>query len=184
MFGKTLIAAGLCLISAGAHAQVYKCPSDGKIIYSDKPCASGKSPSGVPLSAGGYSVVPGMNSSSSYSARSTERSPQPAAYQQPPARSHQGEAFARSAVNPKTRQTVSTLLPGGGSISQREAHKRSQRTNRPAPKVPPPSVITHCAGGFCHDNTGGVYHQHGKGTTTMTGPNGGTCVATGSTLQC
>ena len=51
------------------------------------------------------------------------------------------------------------------------------------PASPAPSVMTHCAGGFCHDNQGGVYHQHGNGTT-MTGPDGRTCTQAGGMVQC
>lgn len=52
-----------------------------------------------------------------------------------------------------------------------------------APARHSPSVITHCAGGFCHDNLGGVYHNHGNGVTS-TGPGGGTCVNTGGSVIC
>lgn len=48
---------------------------------------------------------------------------------------------------------------------------------------PVPSVMTHCAGGFCYDNAGGVYPQHGNGRT-MTGPNGNTCIRTGTMINC
>ena len=64
----------------------------------------------------------------------------------------------------------------------RDKPKYAER-NSPALGTPPPSVMTHCAGGFCYDNQGGVYHQHGGGTT-MTGPNGRTCIRTGATVQC
>ena len=60
----------------------------------------------------------------------------------------------------------------------------SEAPAAPTPSAPPaPSVITHCAGGFCYDNMGGVYHSHGNGKT-MTGPTGSTCIRTGSTMEC
>lgn len=59
----------------------------------------------------------------------------------------------------------------------------SSSSPSPSPSPPPPSIMTNCAGGFCHDNQGGVYHQHGNGMT-MTGPSGGTCIQSGSSINC
>lgn len=59
-----------------------------------------------------------------------------------------------------------------------------RRKSTPMPAPPPaPSVITHCGGGICHDNLGGVYQQHGNGPT-MTGPSGSTCIQSGIMVQC
>lgn len=67
----------------------------------------------------------------------------------------------------------STLPPPG----------RDEPPPPPAPPPPIPSTITNCAGGFCHDDQGGVYHRQGN-SNIMTGPNGGTCIRTGNMVEC
>ena len=116
----------------------------------------------------------------------------------------QREYALSQADTPQARREAlreaTTPLPGahGLTSSQMDAAQRiysakpgqpippstlSPKKPMPAPPPASPSVLTHCTGGICQDNLGGVYHPHGNGAT-MTGPNGGTCIQTGSMVQC
>ena len=121
----------------------------------------------------------------------------------------QREQALSQASTPQARAEIlresQTVLPGarGLTASQRDTTQRVleyERTgvlppstlpkniaqNPPEPQAPPnqgPVDMKYCAGGFCHDNKGGVYHQHGNGTT-MTGPNGQNCVRMGTIVEC
>lgn len=91
---------------------------------------------------------------------------------------HKGYEERLRERNASVRSTVKPPPP-----QWRRAPSQHAQNDDNSNRKPSPSVITHCAGGFCHDNQGGVYHQHGNGTT-MTGPNGGTCIQTGASVQC
>lgn len=113
----------------------------------------------------------------------------------------QRESALSQAHTPQARRDAmreaSTVLPGaqGLTASQRDAAARlhaaqpgqaigpSSLDPRQYDARPKPTTMTHCAGGFCHDNQGGVYHQHGNGLT-MTGPSGTTCVSSGAAVHC
>lgn len=120
----------------------------------------------------------------------------------------QRETAARLASTQAERDAVmreaTTVIPGANGLtaSQLDTQRRMQAVNRgeplpptsryasppPAPitiPAPPPAprVITHCAGGTCHDNQGGVYHRHGN-APTMTGPTGTTCTRAGNVVHC
>lgn len=53
--------------------------------------------------------------------------------------------------------------------------------HRPPPPLPE-TGFTHCDGGFCYGNQGGVYHRNGP--DHMTGPNGASCNRSGSNWLC
>lgn len=163
-----------------SYGRVFKCIENGRNVYSDKACSGDR----ASMQKGAVSVMPSQ--SSSYSSPSTN-------YQGGYSRSAVqvnrgggtaggGTAFSRSPSNPTGRQTISTLLPNGGSIDDRK--KRSTQSQASPPPPPQPSVMTHCAGGFCYDNQGGTYHSHGPGSVTMTSPSGGTCVRVGGMVHC
>lgn len=97
---------------------------------------------------------------------------------EPAAPRHKGYAERLKERNDGVR---SVYAPPKLSASKAPGQTNTGRAMSAPP--PSPSVITHCAGGFCHDNMGGVYHQHGNGTT-MTGPKGNTCVQTGAMINC
>lgn len=130
---KILISLSLWALAAHSQAQVYKCVENGSTTYSDKSCRHGSNPSGAPIRADGYSVVPSTNdpggvsqnrnytnpyfsgsSGSSGGSDSSSRSDR---------LTDQGRAFSKSHANPNGRPTISRLLPHGGSIDDRD--KRS-----------------------------------------------------------
>ena len=53
---------------------------------------------------------------------------------------------------------------------------------RAAHRPPQNTVFTHCDGGFCYGNQGGVYHRNGP--NHMTGPNGESCTGGGTNWMC
>lgn len=187
---KILISLSLCALATHSQAQVYKCPDNGRFTYSDKPCRHGSNPSGAPIRADGYSVVPGLGSTE------VRRTQSFGGYSAPEARTGQantapqrGIAFAQSASNPKPRQTISNLLPGGGSIAQREAYSRSQRSN--SPSAPRPTIdagpdiryLKQKPNGKYVDNTGEAWRQK-PGTNSLTSTSGQTCRGVNGKLHC
>lgn len=158
-----------------SYGQVFKCIEGGRNVYSDKPCSGER----ASIQKGAVSVMPSQSSNYSSPSTSYQSDYSGSAVQ---VNRGGGTAFSRSPSNPTGRQTISTLLPNGGSIDDRKKRSTQRRASPPPP--PPPSVMTHCAGGFCYDNQGGTYHGHGPGSVTMTSPSGGTCVRVGDMVHC
>ena len=180
-----------------AHSQVFKCTGpDGRMVYIDRPC-SGKT-SGEMLLRERTLEEKLQEREEAYIAemRKQERR----AIEQEREIAEEQRRYRNELRATQERQ----YQPQHKGYEER-LHERNasvQSTFRPPPrpaknrtpnqanddftpqKTPAPSQITHCAGGFCHDNMGGVYHQHGPNATTMTGPNGGTCIQTGPSVQC
>lgn len=178
---------------ASVNAQVFKCKdAQGRVMYSDMGCSSMQQ---------GHMIEREKTIEQKYQERvqayraqqekherklreqerdMQEREAQAMreAYAPPPQR-HKGYAERLQERNDSVR---SVFAPPKPSATQGSS-SRSSGTTMSAPPPPSPSVITHCGGGFCYDNMGGVYHQHGNGTT-MTGPSGSTCFQTGAMVNC
>lgn len=180
-----------------AHSQVFKCTGpDGRMVYIDRPC-SGKT-SGEMLLRERTFEEKIQEREEAYIAemRKQERR----AIEQEREMAEEQRRYRNELRATQERQYQPQHK--GYEERLRERNASVQSTLRPPPRpsknrtpnqanddftpkqTPAPSQITHCAGGFCHDNMGGVYHQHGPNATTMTGPNGGTCIQTGASVQC
>lgn len=81
----------------------------------------------------------------------------------------------------------------GTSVATTRARTESMRTTQPAqagvaaqPANPAPSVMTHCAGGFCHDNLGTPYSRSADGRFMHNSGTGQTCsvAANGRSMIC
>lgn len=155
-----------------AYGQVFKCYENGRNVYSDKPC-KGES---TPMQKGSVSVMPSQGGNS-YSPSPNYQSNYPTTTT--PANRGGGTAFARSPSTPAGRQTISTLLPNGGSINDRKKSSTSKKST----SSPQPSSMTHCAGGFCYDNQGGTYHKIGN-SRAMVSPSGKVCQTVSNMVQC
>lgn len=187
---STLLASAVILLVQAADAQVFKCKdAQGRSIYSDSPCSS--SQSGGQLERKRTFEEKMREREQAYEAQMVKRERKAHEVHQERLEAEQ-QAIATS-MQPRVPQHkgyAERLAERNAGVNSKFAPPltRAQRglpplSNRAAGNPPAPSVMTHCAGGFCNDNQGGVYHQHGNGTT-MTGPNGGTCVQTGTMVQC
>ncbi len=185
---RTTAALAVLFAACAASAQVFKCQdAAGKTIYSDAPCST--SQTGQQLERRRTFEEKMQEREQAHEAQMTKEERRAreeererveaerratAAAAQPKAPPHKGYAERLAERNAGVR---STLTGPASSLPPR-------RKNTAMPTPPPaPSVITHCGGGVCHDNLGGVYQQHGNGTT-MTGPSGSTCIQTGGMVQC
>ena len=172
-----------------SYGQVFKCIENGRNVYSDKPCSGER----ATMQKGAVSVMPSQ--SSSYSSPSTN-------YQGDYSRSAVqvnrgggtaggGTAFSRSPSNPTGRQTISTLLPNGGSIAEREAFERRQHSqSQPSPTTSIPDsgpkvrrLEKEKAPGKYVDSTGEVWRSK-AGTDRLIGQDGQVCRVTGGTVRC
>lgn len=185
------------LFNQSAIAQVFKCAgAGGKVVYSDKPCEQN--------TTGGMLLRERtleekiqereeayMSDMRKQERRAIEQEREMAEEQ----RRYRNElrAMRERQYQPQHKDYEERLRERNASVqSTLKPPPRPARSRAPnqanddfsPKKMPAPSQITHCAGGFCHDNMGGVYHQHGPNATTMTGPNGGTCIQTGASVQC
>ena len=156
-----------------SYGQVFKCIENGRYVYSDKACSGER----ASMQKGAVSVMPSQTSSYSSPSTSYQSDYSGSAVQ---VNRGGGTAFSRSPSNPTGRQTISTLLPNGGSIDDRKKRSTQRRASPPPP--PQPSVMTHCAGGFCNDNLGSQYHRIGGGM--MVSPAGTVCRTVGSMVHC
>lgn len=167
-----------------SYGQVFKCIENGRNVYSDKACSGDR----ASMQKGAVSVMPSQ--SSSYSSPSTN-------YQGGYSRSAVqvnrggGTAFSRSPSNPTGRQTISKLLPGGGSIAEREAFERRQHSqSQPSPTTSIPDsgpkvrqLEKEKAPGKYVDSTGEVWRSK-AGTDRLIGQDGQVCRVTGGTVRC
>lgn len=183
-----------------AHAQVFKCKdAQGRVMYSDTGCASLQQ--GHLIERERSMEEKHRERAQAYRAQQDKQERQlrereremraeedrvmraAAEPEAPAAPRHKGYAERLQERNDGVR---SVFAPPKLSASRNNGQRSAGNTTDTTPSPPPPpspSVITHCAGGFCYDNMGGVYHRHGNGTT-MTGPSGGTCIQTGSMVNC
>lgn len=178
-----------------AGAQVFKCAGvGGKVIYSDKPCD--QNTSGGMLLRERTLEEKIQEREQAYDAEIRKQDRRMAEQERELAEQYKNEISNRRAMReqqyqPQHQGYEERLRERNAGVKSRyEQPKTSaQRRVDPASNLPPnkanqsPSSITHCAGGFCYDNMGGVYHDHNNGKT-MTGQNGGTCVQIGGMLQC
>lgn len=176
-------------VSGTALAQVYKCKdASGSITYSNLGCQTSHSGRAIMRERSFDEKM--REREEAYEAemlkqerrriKAEQQAAEDAAFAQEHAR-QAAEASAGSSYSQRLQQRNAAVSSNLGRPKTRaERGLPPLRTGNPNPA---PSVMTHCAGGFCHDNQGGVYHQHGNGTT-MTGPSGSTCVQTGSMVQC
>lgn len=187
-----------------AQAQVFKCSSpQGGTVYSDQPCERGQS--GQMLLRQRTPAEALQEQAQAYTAqaakeqrRALEQERELQAQQLQAMRALQAAQQAPPPAYPAHKGYAERLAERNAGV--RSLFERPQtRAERGLPPIanpyqnpipdpspagpPPPTVMTHCGGGFCHDNQGGVYHLHGSGTT-MTGPGGSTCVQAGNMIHC
>lgn len=188
-----------------AHSQVFKCTGpDGRMVYIDRPC-SGKT-SGEMLLRERTLEEKLQEREEAYIAemRKQERR----AIEQEREMAEEQRRYRNELRAMRERQYQPEPQHKGYEERLRERNASVQSTLRPPPRklrptpssgeqefAPPvhrekddhakrnPQMLS-CNGGFCHDTRGGVYHQHGPNATTMTGPNGRTCIKTGASVQC
>ena len=183
------------LIGFGASAQVFKCKDpSGKITYSDSAC--GGAQQGTQLLRERTFEEKVTEREQAYAAQIAKEERRALEYardqakaerqaiissMQPPAPPHKGYSERLAERN----AGVQSVFAPPKTRAQRglPPQNNGQSIGRPPNSAPAPSAMTHCAGGFCYDNMGGVYHQHGNGAT-MTGPNGNTCIRTGAMVNC
>lgn len=187
-----------------AEAQVFKCTgANGKIVYSDRACDKNASGGMIMREPTLEEKIQEREEAYNAEMRKQDRraieqereliqqqrreiaerremmerryQPQPKTYAQELA---ERNAKVRSVFEDDPKTSLYKRRGGAeGTHTTREPHNHAN-DDRSSNHMPKPSVITNCTGGFCHDNLGGVYHQHGNGTT-MTGPNGTMCIFTG-----
>ena len=178
--------------SAPVYGQVFKCSNQqGKITFTDKPCSPSDKSS---IAHEAMNPEQAWKQERQHRAAMANRAMQPATthttiveyevYETEQRTRHSG-ATRSNATGPGNRGTVSTLLPHGAGISQRSAARQQSHTQRiqhSPPPPPAPTVMTHCKGGFCHDNQGGVYSGIGRGQ--MISPAGKICRPVGAQIIC
>lgn len=179
-----------------SYGQVFKCIENGRNVYSDKPCSGER----ATMQKGAVSVMPSQSSSyrspsTSYQYRSPSTSYQSDYSEGAPSVNRGGRgggtAFAISPSNPTGRPTISKLLPGGGSIADREAFERSQRSqSQPSPTTSIPDsgpkvrrLEKEKAPGKYVDSTGEVWRSK-AGTDRLIGQDGQACRVSGSMVRC
>ena len=191
------------LFNQSATAQVFKCAgAGGKVVYSDKPCE--QNTSGGMLLRERTLEEKIQEREQAYDAemrkqdrraieqeremaeeqrryrndlralRESQYQPQHKDYEE---RLRERNASVQSTLKPPPRKLRPATSSGGQEFAPPVHHEEDDHAKRN------PQMLN-CNGGFCHDTRGGVYHQHGPNATTMTGPNGGTCIQTGASVQC
>lgn len=193
---KILIATVSYCVAFSIHAQVFKCKDNtGKIVYSDTVCSSTQTGNQLFRERTFEEKLAEREQAYAAQMAKEERRAREEARERAEAE-RRAMIAAMQPPSPRPKGYAETLAERNASVQSVFAppKTRAQRglpperngggpMAGPSHSPPAPSVITHCAGGFCHDNTGGVYHQHGNGVT-MTGPNGNTCVQSGSMVNC
>lgn len=167
-----------------SYGQVFKCIEGGRNVYSDKPCSGER----TSMQKGAVSVMP--SHSSNYSSPSTSYQSDYSGSAAPVNRGG-GTAFSQSPSTPAGRPTISKLLPGGGSIADREAFERSQHSqSQPSPTTSIPNsgpkvrrLAKEKSPGKYVDSTGEVWRSK-VGTDRLIGQDGQACRVTGSTVRC
>ncbi|CAN7452981.1 hypothetical protein LJR066_002852 [Acidovorax sp. LjRoot66] len=89
----------------------------------------------------------------------------------------------------KDRENAATsagsITRNGGRFDANAEAARAQERRNAARQLEAqqsaPSMITHCNGGACYDNMGGVYHRQGD---NLTGPQGQVCTRQGPNWRC
>lgn len=179
-----------------ALAQVHKCKdADGKIIYTDAPCASNQSgalierqrtQSEIYQERSQAAQAENRKQAQRLAQQQREWAAQSQRVEQPQGYDSGNDWAARNAQR-NAQVGASSITNNDGKwdqAAQRERIKQAQRdaAAMPAPATPQPTNITRCSSGFCHDNTGGVYHR--VGPNSMTDANGRSCHRNGSALNC
>lgn len=186
---RSLVVICSLLLSTTASAQVYKCKdASGHVTYSNMGCQTSHSGQAIMRERTFEEKMAEREQAYEEEVRKRERrrakAEQQAIEDAALAEEHARQAAAASAVSSYSQR----LQQRNASVSSNFERPKT-RAERGLPPLrnstqpPSPTDITHCAGGFCYDNQGGTYHQHGNGST-MTGPKGGTCIQTGNMVQC
>ncbi len=193
-------------LSLPASAQVHKCKdASGKTIYTDAPCASTQKGELIERRRTHTEIYQERMEAAQAENRKQERRlaeqdqerqeqwrRQLATSQQPTQPRHKG--YAERLAERNAGVSAGSITNSGGKWDQaaereRDRRKQAQRdrehrdaAHMPAPNTPQPTNITRCDSGFCHDNTGGVYHR--VGPDFMTSPNGRSCHRNGDIWNC
>lgn len=162
-----------------AQAQVHKCKdSVGKITYSNMPCPAGAQGGQIELR---QNVIDSRDSYERNVRYLQQRQYDEAARQAQQAQAEQEqmqrELLERALRPPEPTTAAAPLQP----VQSHSRRKPRQPGYAPPANQPTPRVITHCAGGFCHDNQGGTTAMPPQ---TFTNSDGTTCTSMGGTLTC
>ena len=180
--GKLLLACSIFAASA-AQAQIYKCKDEnGRLLLSDKPCASG-----ALLQRKATTEEIAQDDLRAFEAnlnkqeRRNREASREASKQMESARSQQYAPPNAASQHQSYEERLAQRNAGVKSILA----PSKVPSGRPAPNPPPtpaPTTFTNCGGGFCTDNFGGTYHQVSQ--DFMTGPNGQACHRSGTVWNC
>lgn len=194
-------AAALIVLSAlalPAMAQVHKCKdASGRTIYTDAQCAVGQS-GGLferrrtmneiyeeriqAANAEDRKHLQRMAEQDREWAAQSSRASRPRAA--PEAR-HSGSDWARRKDAANAATSANSITGNNGrwdkAAQAQRARERREQAIRDA-RSSPPTHMTNCTPGFCHDDQGGTYHR--AGPDFMTGPNGQACHRTGDMWNC
>lgn len=178
------------LFNQSAIAQVFKCAgAGGKVVYSDKPCE--QNTTGGMLLRERTLEEKIQEREQAYDAEMRKQERRTAEQERELIQQYKNDIADRrlrqeQKNQPRHKDYEERLRERNADVRSRYEQPKT-RAERGLPPIqsnaPSPSVATHCAGGFCYDNMGKTYHDHGNGST-FTGPNGRTCIKAGDTLNC
>ena len=185
-----------------AYAQVNRCQdASGKVIYSDKPCASGQRGGQIERAKTQDEIYSERVQAYEAENRKQERAlvaQQRQAQQQsgPELLNQQAPVVRHSGNDWATRKALENAATSAGSITnnggkwdraaeaersrvrQEEARRRAaeeERARAAAAPKPKPTAITRCYGYNCHDDQGGTYNRATGDSNLMIGPDGKQC---------
>jgi hypothetical protein len=191
--------------ATASTAQVHKCKdAAGKTIYTDAPCTTG--------TVGGMiqrerTIEEKMQErEEAYNAelrkqyrRLAEQEREWAEQQQramqpqaTPSVRQSGNSWSEQNARRNAEVSASSITNNGGRWDKTAGARRTKERREEVRQetlaspeqsyIPPPTNITNCGGGFCHDNQGGVYNQ--VSPDFMTSPSGRPCHRAGTMWNC
>lgn len=205
---KAAVVLALATACLSAFAQVYRCPdkATGKLTYSDAPCSDGqqivrqRTPEEQLLDAERAELARQRIQLSNERAavhqqqRDVVSQPRYSGPSQPavdPFLCRKAEREVNVASNTQTGSPTDKRRRMNAAIiaMNNACGKNTELIQEPSKTVvtgssdaPRPTSITNCHGGFCYDNTGGVYHR--SGNDFLTGPSGRSCHRAGTNWIC
>jgi hypothetical protein len=205
---KSVLFVALATACLSAGAQVYRCPdkATGKLTYSDAPCSDGQqivrqrsaeeqlldaeraelARQRIQLSNERTAVIQQQRD---LALQQRQSGPSQPAIDPFLCRKAEREVTVASntqtgtAADKRRRMNAAIIAMNNACGKNTELIQEPSRTVvTGSPVAPRPTSITNCNGGFCHDNTGGVYHR--SGSDFMTGPGGRPCHRAGANWIC
>ena len=171
------------LLTATAHAQVYRCTHAGKTTYSDQPCSG----AGQQIARQKSAAELEQERAQAYDAelrklqrRMAEQDNSFAVESAPqPVPGYAGTDWQARKDRDNARTSAGSITNNGSRRDNTRPRRRAALPDEPEPASP---EITRCSGQYCYDSAGQNYHSIGNGQIRSL--DGTTCFLSGGRYVC